>query len=247
MITVQRIERTFDTFEHLIVHLAIKLTPWLIDILPAFLAYKNFTEVLDYPLWIAGGSGLAVELLGLGCASQALKFRRYNKTKRVSDPSAPESIAWAMTGVYFGSSLTICLLGAFPQLSLVSFLTFPLMGAVGTLVHAMEQDHQDRLATIARDKAEKREERAQRRAEKQAMVAQAEAIAQQAEQGLAQAVDKPSTREQVLGYFLRNPLARQQDAANALHISRQAVSQHLQALEKAGTIRRNGHGVEIAA
>jgi biotin operon repressor len=239
MLSLSRIEHAFDAIEHVLVHTAIKLSPWLVDLLPAYLTYRNLSEVLRFPLWISASSGLAVELVGLACAAVALRFRRYNITRRKLDPPAPETLAWALTGLYFASSLIICLLGTFTGLALYAILTFPLLGAVGTLVHAMEQDHRSRLASIEEEKAEAREERESKRREK------ALAKEQAPTQDLAQALPQPSTREQVLAFYLRNPLASQQEAADAVGVSRQAIGQHLQALSKQGIIERNGHGVKI--
>ncbi len=101
MLTIQHVENWFDSAEHIMIHTAIKATPWLADLPVAYLTYRNFSSVLDFPGWIALGAGVAVEGLGLACAATAMKFRRYNQTKRQKDPPAPEVIAWGTVVAYF--------------------------------------------------------------------------------------------------------------------------------------------------
>jgi hypothetical protein len=241
MLSLSRIEHAFDAIEHVLVHTAIKLSPWLVDLLPAYLTYRNLSEVLRFPLWISASSGLAVELVGLACAAVALRFRRYNMTRRKLDPPAPETLAWALTGLYFASSLIICLLGTFTGLALYAILTFPLLGAVGTLVHAMEQDHRSRLASIEEEKAEAREERARKREERRAERSQP---VQNAVQNTYQMSEQERTLVQ---YIAEHPGQSYRTMSPVLGRSISWISDAVQRLEREGVVHRNGNGLEVAA
>lgn len=244
MLKLSSIESSIDEFEHFLVGIAAKIAPWAADLPVAYLAARNIIDMLQWHPAIGWIAAAAVEALGLACTSTALEFADYNATRNSKQPPAPTGLAWAMVGVYFGSSLVLSLLATFTGLELFAILVWPVISSVGTLVHAMRKDHARRLAANEQVKAQAREDRERRKADK--ALAQAEAIVEQATQEVAQPLPQLSKRDQVLDYFLRNPLASQQEAANVIGISRQAVGQHLQGLEKAGAIKRNGHGVQVA-
>lgn len=245
MITIQRIEQTFDSIEHVLVHTAIKITPWLADLPVAYLTYRNFSQVLNFPGWIALGAGIAVEGLGLACGATAMKLRRYNQTKRQKDPPAPALLAWGTVVAYFASSLVMSLLGTFTGLSLYAILTFPVMGILGTLVHVMEQDHRSRLNAIEQDRERERNERRERKLERERMQAEQERSEREPER--TQTVRELSETEHRLVQFYRdNPGASYSTAAQACERSKTWVANSVNRLLRAGTLRKNGHGVQVA-
>lgn len=243
MLSLQRIESGIDEFEQFAVGIAAKVAPWAADLPVAYLAARNIIDVLGWHPAIGWTAAAAVEALGLACTATALEFADYNATRNSKQPPAPVGMAWSMVGVYFGSSLVLSLLATFTRLEIFAILVWPVVSSVGTLVHAMRKDHARRLAANEQMKAQAREDRERRKADK--ALAQAEAIAEQATQDVAQPLPQLSKREQVLDYFLRNPLATQQEAADALKVTRQAVGQHLRKLEESGAIKRNGHGIQF--
>ncbi|MGI5872861.1 MAG: winged helix-turn-helix transcriptional regulator [Bacillota bacterium] len=238
MLSLSRIEHAFDAIEHVLVHTAIKLSPWLVDLLPAYLTYRNLSEVLRFPLWISASSGLAVELVGLACAAVALRFRRYNMTRRKLDPPAPETLAWALTGLYFASSLIICLLGTFTGLALYAILTFPLLGAVGTLVHAMEQDHRSRLASIEEEKAEAREERARKREERR--VASVQERSETLQERTLSVSELSQTDMDILRALVDDPQMSYTRLCERVGRPRSTVHKDLHRLAQAGAVQING-------
>lgn len=229
---LDKIEAAIHRFERFLIDLAVMIAPWAADVPVAYLSAYGIINVLKWHPVIGYASAVAIEALGLACTSVALEFRDYNATKRKADPSAPAWAAWLFVALYFVSSLVLSLLNVLTGLAVYAILVWPIISAVGTMVHAMRQDHMRRLATIHEDKEQQRLERAARRAEKVAQPAQP----------VAQQVD---TRVALLDYYAQHPLANQEEVAQQLRITRQAVSKHLQRLESSGTIKRNGHGVEI--
>jgi len=245
MLTLRRVESSLDELEHFLVGIAAKIAPWAADLPVAYLAARNIIDVLQWHPAIGWIAAAAVEALGLACTATALEFADYNATKRKTDPPAPTSLAWAMVGVYFGSSLVLSLLATFTRLELFAVLVWPVISSVGTLVHAMRKDHARRLAANDAARERERNERRERKLERERVQHEQERSEREPEQ--AQNVHELSEREQQLvQFYADHPGASYSEAAQACERSKTWVANSVNGLLRAGTLRKNGHGVQVA-
>lgn len=241
MLSLKRVELSLDEVEHFLVALAAKVAPWAADLPVAYLAARNIIDVLQWHPAIGWVAACAVEALGLACTATALEFADYNATRRKTDPPAPASMAWAMVGVYFGASLVLSLLATFTGLELFAILVWPVISSVGTMVHAMRQDHTRRLAANEQVKAQAREERARKREERRAERSQAV-------QNTVQNSRELSEQEQTLvQYIAEHPGHSYRTISAVIGHSPSWISTTVQRLEREGIMHRNGNGLEIVA
>lgn len=224
---IRRIETTLtDT--------AAALIPWLAPLPSAWLVGAASIEYLSWPLPVAIVTAVIVEGLGISSMSTALELREYNQAKRKTDPAAPAWLAAILAGVYLLTAVSLTVfLDLLPSLAHVAPAIFPGLSLVGAVLLALRADHRRRLAAIAQDKAE-------RKAARQAVSTVKRKVS-------SVKVRQPSSVkvDSLLDAYLDNPLLTPTQAAQALGVSRQTIYTYLEQLEQAGTIRRNGHGVEV--
>ena len=213
------------------------LAPWLCPIPTAYLVGRAVYELLGWPLPVAICAAAIVESLGLAAANTALTLWTYNRSKRKADPGAPFALAAAIMGVYIAVAVLLTVaLDIYPSLATFAPAIFPLLSLAGVTTLALRADHRRRLESIALDKAE-------RKAERQA-ARQVSTVKRKATPGRqASSVNL----DNLLGVYAVNPLTTPTQAARALGVSRQTIYNQLQALERSGQVRRNGHGVEVIA
>jgi len=236
----QRIVRFFESIEHILVSIAVILSPWLADLVVAGLAVRNVQQILAWPLWLSVAVGVGLEGLGMATAGVALELRRYNQTRDEGDPAAPVALAWALVWMQFLGSVVLALLNTVSGLVVWAIVAIPVLGGGGTLAQMLHDNHKKLLAdqTQRRTAAQHAADLAQRRADR----AHRRATLPQPAQPVAQPVD---TRAAILAAYQENPHATLTDVAQQCNVTRQAVAGHLQRMEATGTIRRNGHGVEV--
>lgn len=113
--------------------------------------------------------------------------------------------------------------------------------AVGAALPDATQKYSQAKANERQSNAKEREERAKERQAK-AKESQEQANREQARRQMLANLGKSAP---VYELYRADPGLTQADAAQKLSLSRQAVGYHLDKLEAAGAIRRNGEGVEI--
>jgi hypothetical protein len=84
-----------------------KAAPILAPLPPAFSVYTAMS--LRTPQWVAIGTALAIELIGMFSSKVAVKSWNWNKTRIKSEASAPFPLAVAMAAVYFVVVLALSL------------------------------------------------------------------------------------------------------------------------------------------
>ena len=178
---------------------------------------------------IAWCGAIAVEAVGLVTTYTALQYRDYNATRTEGQPSAPAGMAWALTGLYFASTLALTYLGTVPGLRAVSLVIMPVLGIVGSIVQAMRQDHRRRLK--ANDKAATKAKNAAGKAAS----AKAPAI-----RAVSTVEAKPDTRSAIVDYLAAHPEAANPEIVRELcadGYGRTAVYKWIP------RVRENGHAV----
>jgi hypothetical protein len=222
-----QVEAWLDQTEELLVHGAIFAAPLAADAPVAYLAARNIIDVYRWPGVIAWCGAIAVEAVGLVTTYTALQYRDYNATRAEGQPSAPAGLAWALTGLYFGSTLALTYLGTVPGLRAVSLVIMPVLGVVGSIVQAMRQDHRRRLAANAK-------------AEKKAGRRLATVRVDPAPVQIVQSVSRPDTRMAVLDYLAVHP-----DAANAEIVRELCADGHSRSTvyDNLSRVRQNGHAI----
>ena len=146
--------------ERFIVELFVRLGPIVAPIITAYVIARSSMTNLSLPLWVAVMVGIAVESLGIAATSTVLMLRRYNATKRQTDPTAPVLLSYIALVVYLLATMVI---GVVLDGNYVVAL-FPTLTLAGVLIIAVRHDY---YATIASIDQQKRNARADRRATKE--------------------------------------------------------------------------------
>jgi cobalamin biosynthesis protein CobD/CbiB len=210
------------------------LAPWLAPIPTAWLVGAATVKHLAWPVPVAIVAAAIVESLGLAATNTALELREYNQSKRKIDPPAPAWLAAGLVGGYIAIAILLTVaLDVVPSQARYAPAIWPALSLTGAVILALRADHRRRLAAIAQDKAE-------RKAARQVVSTVKRKVSTVKERQVSSVkVDS------LLDAYLDNPALTPTQAAQALGVSRQTVYNYLEQLERAGTIRRNGHGVEV--
>lgn len=136
----------------------------LAPISTAWAVYDALVKWLAFPPWVAATSAVALELVGLAAVLVTLTLRRYNATRRKSDPGAPMALAYVIIGGYVvvAELLTVLLDPTMTRWTLARGV-FPLLSLVGFALAGLMDDHGARVATIKAEKDQARQDRKEAR------------------------------------------------------------------------------------
>lgn len=214
------------------------LAPWLAPVPTAWLVGAASMRWLGWPWPVAIVAAVIVESLGLGATATALTLWDYNRSRRKVDPGAPVWVAAGLVGVYFVIAVLLTVaLDIVPTWAAYAPGLFPVLSLTGVTVLALRSDHRRRLAAIAAERAERKAERQARR--------QVSSVKRQSVNRKVDGRQSVQVSNELLTLYTGEPMATPTQAARALGVSRQTIYNQLEALEGAGRIRRNGHGVEV--
>ncbi|MBN1889450.1 MAG: MarR family transcriptional regulator [Thermoflexales bacterium] len=239
------VENALDLVEGNLATVAVRLGSWLAPIPTAFLIWRATMIHLGWPSWVSFVAGAVIELLGLGTVNLALTFRTHNATKRAKDPGAPFPIALALAGVYFGTvTLLTVILEVLPGAALVSPVVFIGMSLTGAGTLMLRNDHARRLAAIRDKKQEEKAGREARRAARSVSFNMAKSNTLETANAARQQ-QKQDALDAVLVFIGDNPGASLADIALHVGKGKSTVAGYVAELQTAGTIRRNGRGLEV--
>lgn len=128
--------------------------------------YDATVTWLEYPAWVAASAAVALELVGMAAVMVVLTLRRWNNTKRKTDPAAPMLLAYVIIGGYVAVAelLTVALDPLLTRWTAARGV-FPLLSLVGFALAGMMDDHAARVAQVAASKADEKAARAQHKAD----------------------------------------------------------------------------------
>lgn len=131
--------------------------PWLAPIVPAYMVFSGMRSIMDFPVWAAVVSALAVELLGMSTVTTAFQMWDYNDSKRKTDPRAPFVIAVLTVLFYLGVVITVnAILDQSAVVERIAKALLSTLGVVGAVILAIRAQHTRRLAEVAAEKAERK-------------------------------------------------------------------------------------------
>jgi len=220
------ITERLSKFEDLAVDVLAIFGPWLAPVPSAYLVGKAAISHLAWHWSIAAIAALAVESIGVVSIVLSLRLYEWNQIKNKTDPAAPLILALIASVFYFVVTIGLTVvLDVHPEWSRYAPAIFPLLAAVGAANIAMKNGQRRR--EVAKETKKQPRERNQR-ATARATPMQPE---KQPGQRVAPEVGQLSgTRLQVYQIYKRNPGATQQQVADEIGISRQAVGKHTKAL-----------------
>lgn len=147
-------------FEFALVDNLAATAPWLAPVIPAYLAWRNMTTVLEFPAWVAMIGAIVVETLGLSTVHTVFSLWDYNDARRKSDQRAPVWIAIITAGMYITIVLVVnVLLEGRPAVEMVAQALLSLLSVVAAITLAVRANHARRLADIRSEREERKAER----------------------------------------------------------------------------------------
>lgn len=236
-----------ESFDSTLSDVGAKIAPWLAPLPTAYLIGRATYDHLDWPGWVATVAAITVEALGLATTTTALELREWNAHKRKVDPEAPAKLALSLVGLYFitATGLTVAL-DIFPALSTYAPAIFPLLSLAGVTVLALRNDHRRRVEGVQQDKAERRTSRRQQTTQNVNPDSSKPVKVDTLDKRQAAITAKKQRQlDALLALYTANPQLSVSDAAKQAGVSRQTIYNHLEDLEQAGRIHRNGQGVEV--
>jgi 5-methylcytosine-specific restriction endonuclease McrA len=149
----------------------VRAAPWLGPLPTAWLVYDRTITHLGWPAWVAIIAALSLELMGIAIADTALRLRDYNRTKRVSDPPAPERLPIILMALYLlvAEGLTVMLdVLMKPRTEWITAdiapAIFPILSVTATAILAIHNEHEARMRAVAEEKERARRARQKKRA-----------------------------------------------------------------------------------
>lgn len=134
--------------------------PWLAPVIPAYLAWRNMTNVLQFPAWVALIGAIVVETLGLSTVHTVFSLWDYNDARRKSDQRAPVWIAIITAGMYITIVMVVnVLLEERPMVEMIAQALLSLLSVVAAITLAVRANHARRLADIRIEREERKAER----------------------------------------------------------------------------------------
>jgi DNA-binding transcriptional ArsR family regulator len=211
-----------------LVNLLSALAPWGAPLVPATMVYYNLIERLRFRPWIALVSASVAEILGLATVSTAMVFWQSNRKERAGYKKMPVWVTAACFGWYLAVIITVNVLLEAPwqpeQLirieliarALLSTLTIP--AAVTISIRAV---HEAAIYGVTPNATRELP------------------VQPPATTPVAPALH--GNRKAIYERLQATPHATPTQLGMQLGITRQAVSKHIEALEQAGYLARNGH------
>lgn len=137
-------------------------SPWLATIPTAWTVGFSVYHQFEWPIWVAGSAGIAIEFLGLACNSLLLDLIEWNQTKHKSEATAPVWLSAVLAAVYFAA---VIFLTAVLERN-AALATFPVLSLVATANLALKSNQKSRVASALQVREEERQEREKIKAEK---------------------------------------------------------------------------------
>ncbi|MCB9135130.1 MAG: hypothetical protein H6636_06875 [Anaerolineales bacterium] len=146
-------QRTLDV-NHAIYGLGIDVlaaySPLLATLIPAYMIYRNTTDHLAFPTWIALAAAIATEVLGISAVHTTISFWQYNNAlTRKGDLRSPFWIALGTSVAYIAIVLIVNTVldaaGGTASVKVIASGTLSLLSLVGALIVAVRAQHALRL------------------------------------------------------------------------------------------------------
>jgi hypothetical protein len=153
--------------EYNLVDLLAATSPWLAPIIPAYLAWRNMSGVLDFPWWVALAGAAVIETLGLSTVHTVFSLWDYNQNHTGAKAArAPVAVAVFTAVVYMTIVLVVnVLLEARPLIQQIAQALLSLLSVVASVTLAVRANHARRLSDQAELRAEAKAERERHRQE----------------------------------------------------------------------------------
>ena len=249
--------RSTDHFAAALTNGLAGLGPWLTPLPSAALVSRATIHHLNWEPWLGLVSGAAIEILGITAISTTLLLWDYNQARRKTQPPAPIKLAAALViGYAFVTILLTVLMEIVPGVAILAPALWPLLSLVGAANLALRSQHRHRLAEAAAERDERRAERqASRQLKNEAIARQLAAETSGHEsrvpnQDLLQAgrrAKREAKMDALLQALRTNPARGITELGRRIGVSRQTIHTYLDELERAGRLRRNGHGIEVVS
>lgn len=125
-------------------------SPLLATLIPAYMIYRNTTEHLAFPLWIALAAAIATEVLGISAVHTTISFWQYNNAlTRKNDLRSPFWIALGTSIAYIAIVLIVNTVldaaGGTATVKVIASGTLSLLSLVGALIVAVRAQHSLRI------------------------------------------------------------------------------------------------------
>ena len=151
------------------------IAPWGAPLAPAYMTYSHMVDpdILDFPAWVAIGTAIVVEILGLSTVNTALAFWTHNKRNKANKNQSPIWIAvfsfiFYLTIIVMSNVILDASIGRdWEEWAIIGVRAlFTLLSVPAVLIMAVRTQHQDLLDEIKDDKDERKAERNRRKEEK---------------------------------------------------------------------------------
>lgn len=234
---LESIQRFVKAVETVFIDTVSTVIPWLSPLVPAFMAYRAMTDILDFPYWLSVITAGVIELLGLATINTAFSFWAYNQEKRKIDQKSPVMLAVLVTLYYLVVVLVVnTMLDTSPAMHKIAKGLLSSISIVGGVTIALRASHARRVKDV---KDERERIRMLRKGVKNVSnVSSAQAL--QAANAM-KAKQRAENIERTYEYIVAHPDARISDIARDTGKSRPTIYDYVHELEVDGRITNNGH------
>ena len=160
---LKTIQKNIQESEATIVSILVEFAPWLAPVAPAYMAYRNLVDKMDFYQPVAIAVALTVEMLGIATVNTALIFWRHNLRYKDQKKKSPTWIPAVAFCFYLGIILSVNALLDFPFSSGVMIYIHVLVKVLLTLLSvpaavtlAVRTQHTELLLDIVQVNADRR-------------------------------------------------------------------------------------------
>lgn len=145
--------------ENSIVNFLSAFAPWLAPITPAYMTFQHSFNTLKFPLLVAVGASVVVEILGFSAVSTFLSFWFYNRKNTAESKKAPIGVVIIAFAFYLSLIVTSnVLLDSFTGerwAEIAVRALFTLQTIPAALLVAVRTQHRELLLEISKEKERK--------------------------------------------------------------------------------------------
>lgn len=231
---LESIQRFVKAVETVFIDTVSTVIPWLSPLVPAFMAYRAMTDILDFPYWLSVITAGVIELLGLATINTAFSFWAYNQEKRKIDQKSPVMLAVLVTLYYLVVVLVVnTMLDTSPAMHKIAKGLLSSISIVGGVTIALRASHSRRINEI---RTERERIRSMRKGVKNVSAGDSLQLA-----NAVKAQKRAESIERTYQYVLDHPDAHISEIARETGKSRPTIYDYLNELKAEGRIKENGH------
>jgi hypothetical protein len=254
---VKTVDTLAGAIEAVVLAIVGRLASWVASIPCAVMTAKACATFFELTWPVAVAVAVALELVGQTTSNLWLNAKEWNASKRKSDPSANEGLAFVLMVSYFVADFLIIVALQLPGFlatrdpSGLTALLFPILAVVGVVALNERIQQYRREANVDAVKEERRAARLHKMSAQQVHKGSGRGAQEGAQNAVLDVINrtrqerKRRVMDELLDAYECTPALGASEAARLVGVHRNTIYNYTAELEATGRLRGNGGGWEV--